>query len=366
MESSDWFYNVGDHVHGPMSPAELKWKATSGEILPDTPVRKGADGVWVRAVIVQGLFQRSDSAPTSSPAAVTAKKETRPPSSPPPLSPNSPSVLTGSTTKMKVSPLAMGLAAGGILVVALFAVIFLSNHRGKDVASVPKQQPSEKVWTPDTASIPAWLAGSTPVEAPWKPPADAKLVKPLSPQPPPGFTKGQATRQNDTHPAPSIDRETEQQGKFTSVELYRHVSPSVVSIYNYDSHDKIVATGSGFLVSRDGHVVTNLHVIQGAHKVKVRLHNGNIIPVGDVVGFDNANDLAVLDVDGSEYKYLQLSAESAAVGTQVYAIGDPMGLSATMSGGIIEIVPLTVENCRAAPRTIITQFSGSRQALFQE
>ena len=65
MGNADWFFKVGDEVHGPVSPGELRQKAASGEVRPDTPVRKGADGPLVHAEKVQRLFQRSDSPPSA-------------------------------------------------------------------------------------------------------------------------------------------------------------------------------------------------------------------------------------------------------------------------------------------------------------
>jgi len=55
--AANWFLKVGNQVHGPMSAAELRQKAAAGLIGPETPIRKGADGQWVRAEKVQGLFQ---------------------------------------------------------------------------------------------------------------------------------------------------------------------------------------------------------------------------------------------------------------------------------------------------------------------
>ena len=59
----EWFLKVGNNIHGPMSAAELRQKAAAGLIGPETPIRKGADGRWVRAEKVQGLFSRDDSLP---------------------------------------------------------------------------------------------------------------------------------------------------------------------------------------------------------------------------------------------------------------------------------------------------------------
>ena len=65
--AAEWFLKVGNQVHGPMSAAELRQKAAAGLIGPETPIRKGPDGQWVRAEKVRGLFSRGDSLPLPPP-----------------------------------------------------------------------------------------------------------------------------------------------------------------------------------------------------------------------------------------------------------------------------------------------------------
>lgn len=81
-----WFYRIGNEVFGPVSPNEIREKAAIGEILPNTPIRKGPDGRWVRAEKVRGLFQRNDS--LSAPAVPPEKSHDllTPPPLPPPKS----------------------------------------------------------------------------------------------------------------------------------------------------------------------------------------------------------------------------------------------------------------------------------------
>ena len=88
-------------------------------------------------------------------------------------------------------------------------------------------------------------------------------------------------------------------------------------------------------MSPDGQVVTNLHVIRGADTVTVRLSSGAAIAVRGVLRLDKAHDLAVLDIGGSGHDYLKLSTAKPAVGTRVYAIGNPLGLDGTLSEGVV-------------------------------
>jgi S1-C subfamily serine protease/Tfp pilus assembly protein PilF len=123
--------------------------------------------------------------------------------------------------------------------------------------------------------------------------------------------------------------------ELSASELYKQTSPSSIRVENYDRHGKLAASGSGFLVSPDGQVVTNLHVIRGADTVTVRLSSGAAMAVRRVLRLDKAHDLAVLDIGGSGHNYLQLSTAKPAIGTRVYAIGNPLGLDGTLSEGVV-------------------------------
>jgi S1-C subfamily serine protease len=95
--------------------------------------------------------------------------------------------------------------------------------------------------------------------------------------------------------------------------------------------------GSGFVYDRQGHVVTNQHVVQGASSVSVRLWNGQTYDA-EVVGSDASTDLAVLDVDApaSVLTPLRLGDSSEVkVGDAVVAIGSPFGLEQTVTSGIV-------------------------------
>jgi S1-C subfamily serine protease len=95
--------------------------------------------------------------------------------------------------------------------------------------------------------------------------------------------------------------------------------------------------GSGFVYDRQGHIVTNQHVIQGASSVSVRFWNGQTYDA-EVVGTDASTDLAVLDVDApaSVLSPLRLGDSSEVeVGDGVVAIGSPFGLEQTVTSGIV-------------------------------
>jgi putative serine protease PepD len=96
------------------------------------------------------------------------------------------------------------------------------------------------------------------------------------------------------------------------------------------------ATGSGFVVSSDGLIVTNAHVVEGAGEVAVKVGtDGDQLPA-EVVGIDPSRDLALLDVDGSGFPALELGdSDQVEVGDATYAIGNPYGLDHTLTTGIV-------------------------------
>jgi len=96
------------------------------------------------------------------------------------------------------------------------------------------------------------------------------------------------------------------------------------------------ATGSGFLVSKDGLIVTNDHVVDGASQVQVKIGTSDKAQPAQVVGADPSRDLALLKVDGKDLKTLSLGdSSSVSVGDPVYAIGNPFGLDHTLTTGIV-------------------------------
>ncbi|PYN47942.1 MAG: hypothetical protein DME00_14085 [Candidatus Rokuibacteriota bacterium] len=124
--------------------------------------------------------------------------------------------------------------------------------------------------------------------------------------------------------------------------LYERVSPSVVSIQvtkiNKAKPQRRFETvvGSGVVIERDGHVLTNAHVVDGAASLSITLDSGTRTPAR-VLGMDTVTDLALLRIETpSPLPAARLGDSSALhVGDEVVAIGNPMGLEQTMTRGIV-------------------------------
>ena len=96
------------------------------------------------------------------------------------------------------------------------------------------------------------------------------------------------------------------------------------------------ATGSGFVISKDGLIITNDHVVDGATSVQVKVGTSDQAQDATVVGADPSRDLALLKVDGHDLPTLTLGdSSSMGVGDATYAIGNPFGLDHTLTTGIV-------------------------------
>lgn len=94
--------------------------------------------------------------------------------------------------------------------------------------------------------------------------------------------------------------------------------------------------GSGFLVSPDGRLLTNHHVVRNARSIEVKLSSGDVYERAGVVAVDERRDIAVLQVAGFGLPTLPLgNSDSVRIGTDVVAIGSPLGLENTVSTGIV-------------------------------
>lgn len=95
-----------------------------------------------------------------------------------------------------------------------------------------------------------------------------------------------------------------------------------------------MAAGSGFVISGDGYVVTNNHVVEDATKVTVLFDDGTE-QVATIVGTDERTDLAVLKIEGEDLPYVDFEDEGSRVGDWVVAVGNPFGLGGTVTVGVI-------------------------------
>jgi S1-C subfamily serine protease len=106
------------------------------------------------------------------------------------------------------------------------------------------------------------------------------------------------------------------------------------------------ATGSGFVIDGEGHVLTNDHVVEGADKIRVKLGDSETAHSAKVVGADPATDVAVLEVDAPADQLHPLKLGRSAemeVGDPVVAIGNPFGLDRTVTSGIVSALQRQIQ-----------------------
>ena len=143
--------------------------------------------------------------------------------------------------------------------------------------------------------------------------------------------------------------------------LYNTVSPSVVAIdvtaqisgNSRFNNGYAYGSGSGFVISTDGYIVTNNHVVESAIDggIQVNLHDGTIVR-GDVVGLDPDSDLAVLKVDVPAAQLQPVTfgdLDKLVIGQSAFAIGSPFGRRWTLTSGVISALDRTIQG--------LTQFS---------
>ncbi|WP_158793718.1 S1C family serine protease [Granulicella sp. L60] len=145
----------------------------------------------------------------------------------------------------------------------------------------------------------------------------------------------------EAHAAPAYDTEEQQ-----NIAVYKKALPSVVNITStavaFDFFYGPVpqqGQGSGFILDKQGHILTNNHVIDNAQRVEVTLYDKHKYKA-TVVGVDKGHDLALLQIANAPNLEPATLAESQSliVGQRVYAIGNPFGLSGTMTRGIISAI----------------------------
>src|SRR6266571_207411 len=130
-----------------------------------------------------------------------------------------------------------------------------------------------------------------------------------------------------------------------NISVYRKNIGSVVNVTSkvvaFDFFYGLVpqeGQGSGFIIDRDGHVLTNYHVIEDARQVEVVLHNRKKYRA-TVVGTDRSHDLAIIQIKAPDLAPMVLGeSRNLQVGQKVYAIGNPFGLSGTLTSGIVSSI----------------------------
>jgi S1-C subfamily serine protease len=154
-------------------------------------------------------------------------------------------------------------------------------------------------------------------------------------------SSGSPLELTEAEAAPSYDPEEQ-----NNIAVYKRVLPSVVNItsttlvfnFFYGTVPQ-QGQGSGFILDKSGHILTNYHVVRGANRgVEVQLANKRKY-AAKVVGVDKVHDLALLQIAAPDLQPVTLADSSGLqVGQKVYAIGNPFGLSGTMTRGIISSI----------------------------
>lgn len=132
--------------------------------------------------------------------------------------------------------------------------------------------------------------------------------------------------------------------------LYDVINQGVTSIFVY-TDDVLLGQGSGFLIDRAGHILTNYHVVEGADQIEITFANGYSAR-GELIGTDIDSDIAVIQADPPDEDIVPLPLGNSAdieVGQYVAAIGNPYGLSGTITVGIISARGRILDSLRAAP-----------------
>ena len=236
--------------------------------------------------------------------------------------------------KPKSPGLIIAVATAGVVLVGVVGgLVYLAVSGGP---TPPPPKPEESV-----APVPVETA-----KAPPEPPVQPSPPPPPPPPPPPA-------------PPPWVNPAAASATDLDPAALFAKASPAVVCIEVMNPDYQKQGQGSGFLVSSDGMIVTNYHVMRAGRKGLVRFGDDKAFPVVAVLAQDKKKDLAVLKINGSDMPYLELLPEELkpAIGTRAFAIGTPAGYTNTLSEGLLS--GLRNQEDRSVVQTTAAISSGS-------
>jgi len=157
----------------------------------------------------------------------------------------------------------------------------------------------------------------------------------------------------ETKPTSNVSYSASTAGSVDFVEASKKTTPSVVFIKNeaqvarrssfwffdfdpFGSIGKVSSSGSGVIISEDGYIVTNNHVIKNAQKLSVVLNNGKKEYPAEVIGTAPSTDLALLKIDAKGLKPVEIAnSDEIEIGEWVLAVGNPFNLNSTVTAGIV-------------------------------
>jgi S1-C subfamily serine protease len=155
-----------------------------------------------------------------------------------------------------------------------------------------------------------------------------------------GWVKSEGTDESSL-PEPSLTRPAAERGSNAVGEIYKRTSDGVVFV-QADSG----ASGSGFVIDDEGHILTNAHVVADADRIEVKIGDAEDSVKAELIGDDPSSDVALLDVDADASSLHPLEMGEASgleVGDPVVAIGNPFGLDRTVTSGIVSALQREIQ-----------------------
>ncbi|MGN0630046.1 MAG: S1C family serine protease [Ruminococcus sp.] len=142
-------------------------------------------------------------------------------------------------------------------------------------------------------------------------------------------------REGKPESAKNSDTETDENGKYTVQGIAAQVSPSIVQIAAYEDNSK-GSTGSGIILNEEGYILTNAHVVSQFSNFEVELYGSEKTYKADLIGYDSKSDLAVVHIDAKGLIPAVIGdSDELNVGEEVVAIGNPAGLTSSVTSGIV-------------------------------
>lgn len=122
----------------------------------------------------------------------------------------------------------------------------------------------------------------------------------------------------------------------TAAEIFSKCSPSVVYIETFGVDGEPYARGSGVIFESSGLAITNYHVLENALSATATVSNGVTYDISGIVGFNREEDFAIIQIDGTDFFPMKIgNSNLLTIGEKIFTIGNPLGLTSTISDGLI-------------------------------